>query len=529
MPRVAVFFRREEESWAGFARRITEGGEEGIAVLSAADALALEGSQDELQTFLSAVAPVQARVRIATRSTGLAAAARREGIRVLDRAQFLKEALEGHESREEALRIFSPHVWRQELRSRLQALGLLSLPKVRVWVLIGTSVTLFFFVVLRLLPSAEIRVWPREDPLSQTANIFLVLSGATVDIPPRVRTMPLIPIRVDVRKSLTFDQISKEFIGTSAEVPMAIVNRSDERYSFRDNTRLMNQAGMIFFIQEPVNVDAGQEVTVHARAADIDLYGEIIGGRGNVPAGLKWDFPGLAPEERLLVYGENRTESRGGTTAYRTVLQKSDLRLARTRLEQELLAMAKQLTDEERVVRNMEQEKGRLEMLYYDELTQLAFSGFILPTQFLGEPVQSVPVEGGITYTMYAYDAGALLTLLSDELRSHVGEGKRLIPESISFERLIVHVIDYADDLSWVKLTVDLTGAEQFVLDPLTPTGARFGKKVREAVSRMKREEAMRILKNFPEVEKVEISLWPPWQPRLPTILSQIGIAPVTK
>lgn len=524
MTPITLLSSREDESPAAFGKRVSETEGELLVILLAKDVASLHADGD-LADFSSALSKIRTRVRVAVKDERVAAALRARSIRVLTRPTDLKRALAEDPLLTEALRMFSPQVWRQELRSRLQAMGLLSLPKIRIWFLIFLSAVLFFFVVFRLLPSAEVKIWPRQDPVNQTVNIFLVQSGARVDIPQRVRTMPLVPIVIRTRRSMTFDQISKEFIGTSAEVSMTIVNAAKESYSLRGGTRLLNQAGMIFRIQEPVNIAPGEEIAVRAKADDLDLYGEITGKRGNVPAGLRWDFAGLAPEEQQVVYAENRTEARGGTTAYRTVLQKSDLELARKTLEQDVLATAKQLADEELILGNTQRGEGsKLEMLYYEELTKTTFSGFILPTEFIGEPVASVPIEGGVEYRSYAYDAQAILTMLSEEMETHVGTEKRLLPESLRMERMIVHVIDYADDLAWIKLTVDLTGTEEFILDPLSPPGARFGSKVRNAVSGKSTEEGVRIVKNFPEVERVEIDLWPPWNTRLPTISAHIAV-----
>ena len=89
---------------------------------------------------------------------------------------------------------------------------------------------------------------------------------------------------------------------------------------------------------------------------------------------------------------------------------------------------------------------------------------------------------------------------------------------------LVAHVIDYSDDLSWIKLTVDLSGTEQFILDPLTPAGARFSKKIRELVTGLTTKEALRILRNLPEVDNADIRLWPPWNSSLPRIPAHITI-----
>lgn len=526
---MTVLSRRAEESWHSFERRCAESAGDILVILTPMDGSRI--SAGERGTLLGTFAPMHARLVLAVRDSSFAAEARHRGIRVIDRSRALRHFLGSHPSRDEALRLFSPSLWQQHLRSRLQTMGLLSLPRLRVWFLILLSGGLFAFVFFRLLPSADVHIWPRRDSVSQTLNVYLVQSGATLDIPAHVRTRPLVALTVRVTHSITFDQISKEFIGTSAEVPMTIVNKTDQTYSLRKGTRLANQAGMVFRMQEPLNIPPGQEVTIKSKADIFDLYDEIIGERGNVPAGLRWEFPGLAPEERTLVYGENRVPAKGGKTAYRNVLQKSDLELARKKLEQDLLASAKQMVEEERIVRNARSSTGALRVLSsthrYDEIQRVSYSNFSLPTEFLGQPVTSVPVGGSIVYTIYTYDAPDILGLLRKELGAHISQGKRLLPDSLGVDRLVVHVIDYAPDFAWIKTTVDLTGTEQYVLDPLTPTGARFGQEVREKVAGLTRDDATRIIQNLPEVEKVEIRLWPPWDTSLPTIPSSIAITPM--
>lgn len=518
-----VLFPLEGESWPAFTRRIKAEKGSLLLILSGPDAY-LARHDESRKIFVDEIAALSGRIRIATKERRLVRDARKKGIRVVDKVVDLKNILVGHDVYEEAIRTFSPAVWQQRLRNNLQTMGLLSLPKLRVWTLIAVSFLLFFFVLFRLLPSAEIEVVPREDTITHTANIFLVLSGAIVDIPQRVRTLELMPIRIVVEKTITFDQISKEFIGESAAVAMKVINNSTEEYGLRKGTRVMNQAGMVFRLVDPIRVPAGDSVIVRAKADDVDLYGEIIGERGNVPAGLRWDFPGLAPEEQKLVYAENDAAARGGVSRYRTVLHQGDLQIAQAKLEQELLAEAKQLVDEHRLLFNNESNDQIMEILYYDELTKITYNNFDLPEQFIGEAVTSVPVTGSIEYIAYAYDTQAVLELLKAELLTHVEDGKRLLPSTITMGRLIAHVIDYSDNLSWIKLTVDLSGTEQFILDPLSPEGARFGKKARDVIVGKKKDVAERILKNMPEVEDVQVGIWPPWNRNIPSIPSHISI-----
>ena len=534
-----ILSSEDGESWGKLLARIRKADGELLVVLSAGEK-EFRRDAEEIRQFLAEVQHLSGSIRIAIRHRKLALLARRQGIRVIDRTADLQSFIAGHPNADEALRAFHPQVWRQQLRSRLQSMGLLSMPKLRIWILVATSAVLFYLVLFRLLPSATVRIVPREDPISHTVNIFLVQSGTTVPkqarkpfektpIPSRVRTMELRPITVELEHTVTFDKISKVFSGENARVPMTIVNGSPDRLSLKKGSRLANQAGMVFRTQEGVDIEAGGRVTVLTVADEFDLYHEVIGERGNVPVNLKWTFPSLDPPEHDQVYGMNDAEARGGRTAYRTVLSEEDLTAAAQQLRQELLALAKRQVDEERLLFNSRNEAVTLEILYYEELTLAEFHGFDLPEEFLGTEIATVPVSGAITYTVYAFDNAAVLRLLTEELLSHIGQGKRLLMDSVGYDRLVPHVINYEDDLSWIKLTVDLTGTEQFILDPLTPFGAFFARQVRTAVLGLPREEALHVIENYPEVRSAGIALWPPWSRKLPGIPAHIYVDAAAK
>jgi len=522
---VQILFPQEGEAWSGLMRRLKETEGEILLILSGRES-ELIAQPEVRKTFIAEAKKMQQRLRIATKHPAIAAEARAAGIRVLDRTKHVKALLHGNSKMNDALRVFSPQLWRQQLKSKLQRMGLLSVPKIRIFSLAALSGLLFFIVVFRLLPSAEIRVYPRQESVSQTMNIFLVQSGASVGANDRVRKMPLIPLTVTLNKSLMFDHISKEFIGTSSQVDLTIINKAAEQYALRNGTRFSNQAGMVFKIQSHAIVDPGKEVTVRAIAEDTDLYGQIIGDRGNVPAGLKWEIPGLSTEERPLVYAENRKPATGGTTAYRTVLRQEDLDLARKNLEQQLLTAAQTLLKEEIKVRAISQPEGHLGVLEPPVLIRTVYRDFELPTGMLGQVALSIPVKGEIEYTKLAYNSGAVLDMLRTELKAHVREGRRLIERNLQADNMDVSVFEWDDNFAWVKITVELVGTEEYILDPLSPTGAVFGKTVRERVAGIPREEALRIIRNMPEVERVEISQWPPWNSTLPGIASHISIVP---
>lgn len=518
---VQVLFRREEESWSRFARRVRETEGPLIVVFGAMES-ALFLREDQRTAFLEECAKLRHRVRLAVRQPLVIAAARKLGIRVFGRARDLRKALLHHPQRDEALRVLSPGLWRQMWRSRLQSAGFLTLPRLRIALLILLSGGLFAFVVFRLLPSADVRVWARGDRAVQTLNILFAQSGASV-LPTHIRVQPLVPIEEVLTQSLTFDQISKQFTGTNAEVPMTVVNNTDETLPLKGGTRFRNQAGMIFRSLRSVDVPSHGTMSVLARADVIDAYGEIIGERGNVAAGLQWELPALYADQRKSIHGENRVAAKGGTTSYRKVLRRSDIDLAQERLRRELLAQAKQRVEEKLQSMNMLSGKS-LKLLTSDQLVRASFTGVTLPLDLLNQSVPSINVRGTLVYRMFAYDAAAILDIVGAELQSRVAEDKRILPGTVDLNHLDLRIFDYADDLSWIKGTAELTSTEQFILDPLTPSGAQFARTVREKVAGLSRQDAVRIVKNLPEVEKVSIDIWPPWGRVLPSIPSNISI-----
>lgn len=452
-----------------------------------------------------------------------------QGWQAVTSMKKLRLMLAKHSAKQAAMRIFSPSAWRRDIRTKLQFVGLLSLPKLRIWLLLAFSAGVFAFIFIKLLPSAEIRIWPNQESENYTMNVFLVASGATLPVPTeRVRTLPLILQTVSVERTITIDQISKNFTGTNAEVWITVFNDSGEQYSLRKGTRLSNQAGMRFRLQEDLVLPAHSKHEVRTVADPLDQFGEVVGERGNVPAGLKWEFPGLSEAQRTLVYGRNERAGSKGTTSYQSIVRKEDIESARRKLQQELLAVAKQLANEERISRNSA-ESADFVQLNYEELTRITYADFDLSESFINQSVQSFPVSGKIQYMVLLYDDSKLLDLLTQEVRGRVGSDRMVIESSLNKDNMNIHVIaPWDDNLLWVKLTADLTYTQRYLLNPITPNGAKFGKFIRDNVAGKTRVDALRIIKNLPEVARAEISIWPPWADVLPAIGSNIVVSEQT-
>ena len=492
-----------------------------------------EGSARLRQDFFALIKKRGGKTVLALHNHTLSSLASEKDIEVIEKRGELSAALEEHPDYESAIRHFSAFAWEEIFQKVSDRLQRLSVQRLRIWCLLVVSIILFFMVIFVAIPSSTIRVWPRVDLVNFTANVMLVSSGSVLELHEGQHTLPLLPIKISVERSLTFDQVSKNFTGENAEVLMTVINESDELYSLRAGTRLVNQAGMIFRTLAPIDIPPAKglepgTVNVDSRADPEDLYGEIVGERGNVPAGLRWEFPGLSIEERKIVYARNVENAEGGITRYGSLVQEKDLKMAQLQIKQELLRAAKFRIEEE--VESLRARSGEYYVVFagsqYEVLTSLSFSGITIPTQLVGETVSSIPIEGELTYMMLAYNKDALLHFLQKGLGKHVERGYTLVAESVDRDRVAVYVIEYDDDLEWVKITADLTGKQRSILSPFTVEGRIFQQRLRDMVQGKSVEEARRVIQNFPEVERVKISIWPPWQKLMPQIPNHIEVLP---
>ncbi len=524
----AVLIPEEGEAWMAFVKRVRAVHHKRLIILSGRERELLD-HPDFLEQVLSACKTQPRHTYVATAHRGLLALLRERGLSVIQHTRQLRQVLgPEHPRMALAIQAFSPHIWRQQLKSQLQSMGLLSLPRLRSYGLVVLSLGLFGFVIFKLLPSAEVAVHPRQDSVGETSNLFLIASGAVLppDTAPGVTRLELQPVVVTVEKTITFDQISKEFRGTAATLEMSVVNQTDNPIELRKGTRFLNQAGMIFTIPRRLMVDARSRTTITATAAAEDLYGQIIGERGNVPPDLQWTIPGLSETDQKVIFGQNRTAGTGGTTAYATVVTAQDLELAKTRLRQELEADAKEKVERERIARDDGTPDHTFRLLTPTKLLKTDFRDISVPDHLIGKEAVSITASGALTYTVLGYDIQPILELLRNRLTEHVRDGKALREDLLDADHLDVRVILYDDNLTWAKITAELTGTEEFVLDPLTPTGAIFAQRVREMITDKPRADALRIVQNMPEVDHVEISIWPFWSTTLPSIPSHITISP---
>ena len=145
-----------------------------------------------------------------------------------------------------------------------------------------------------------------------------------------------------------------------------------------------------------------------------------------------------------------------------------------------------------------------------------------LPYELLGQEVDSFEVKGTLKLSGVAYDSDALYELLKTELLSVQTPGKQII--SVDKDSISLSVLEANVPADQYKITAQIQGVEEYEIDADLEGGAELNKKIKEHIAGKTIEEAEAYIQNLPEVNSVEIKVWPVWSPTIPSLPDNIKI-----
>ena len=394
------------------------------------------------------------------------------------------------------------------------------------------SLGLFFFISYIALPGAIIYVKPKFDNIEHSMNVtladkeknqaLLAQNDANVIASQVITTV--------TKQTKTFETASKRFDGTNAQGFITIINTSKDQWPLKDQTRFQTEEGIVFRIQDGVFVPGQKGNTpgtlkVAVQADPLDIYQQPIGERGNIGP-TKFFLPGLSGYNQKIIWGESKDKMEGGITKYQQMVQKEDIDSAKKQIEDNLVLIAKE--DLNRRLKEMnELNNTHLVLLNSDAFLKTELQELKIPEGLEGSLQDKFEIFAQIQGVGIAYDSDQLFNLLKKNLKNRTHPDMQirdssLRPESITFETINNEA--YNENLGQIKITVSMKGIQEYVIDASLQAGLRFTNKIKERVVGLSREEAEAYLGNLPEVEKVEIKLWPFWINKIPRISDNIEV-----
>lgn len=390
------------------------------------------------------------------------------------------------------------------------------------------------FLIALIAPSATITVQAEKKMIQSVVNTNFIKSSIDFHAPKEDKgnNFHLYPIELRFEHQFDFPVISKIFEGQNAEGEITLYNNFNEDITLRNGTKLQTESGLIFLTKYYVRVPAkhlqknkeGKNVLVPGvarvgvRANDVDLYQEVIGSRGNIEA-QKFSIPGLTTYMQKLIWGESEQAMTGGTTRWRIEVQQSDLDAATQKMENTLLSIAR-----EEIVKYIDEQNIQLQkpiaLFPLEEYIKTEVSKITIPPNILGSNIQIFPVKGEMLVSAYVFSQDSFYGFLKTHIEQKKDPNMKI--ETVDFPTMTLR--KFNETPTEIRITVDLQGRQSFQVDNRSTNGKQFQKEIKESLTGMNIQEAIKVLNNNQKISKAQIRVWPPIKESLPLIAEKITI-----
>jgi hypothetical protein len=381
------------------------------------------------------------------------------------------------------------------------------------------SLATFLIVAYLVLPGATIVIEPSSDVITRGTNITLEKN------PNGPRSLKSYPLSTSIDLTLQHSATGFKDEGTPAAGEIIVFNKQGAEQVLIASTRFQSSEGIVFRISEDVTVPAGSEVSpgqikVHVVADSVDAGGSPVGARGNLDP-THFILPGLKEDKQSLVYGESLEPMSGGTSNGEAFVEEDDLEAARSELEEKLKDAA---LDALRQKAAEQSSAGPVTLRLLEDSDAIKYGTAVieLPLSLVGQSMEQFEVKGSLNISGVAYDSSALDEILRQEVILAETPGKQVI--KINEDSASITLLEADLDRSYYKFTAEMQGIEEFEIDPDLEGGLELSERIKEHVAGRSVEEALTYIQNLPEVNRVEIHMWPRWAPKIPSLPENIRV-----
>ncbi len=400
--------------------------------------------------------------------------------------------------------------------------------------ILALSFGLFLVISYIALPGATILIKPKFSNIEHTVNIVMAdkRKNQTLLSQNKPNVIASEEIMTVTKQTKVFNTTSKRFDGVNAQGFIKIINSSEDQWQLKKETRFKTEDGIIFRIQEGVFVppqtvnDEGVNepgtYTVAVEADPFDIYEYPIGERGNIGPS-KFTIPGLSVFNQKIIWGESSDDMEGGISKYQQIVQAEDIESAKKQIQDNLILMAKEDLNT-RIEEMNRLNRTNLVLLENDRYLTTELQELKISDDLEGSIRDKFEVFAQVEAKGVAYDFDQLFVILKKGLKSRAHPDMQVREDSIRPDSLSFEPVEEDKVLGQIKITATIKGIQEFVIDSSLQAGLRFSAKVKDRVVGLSVEEAESYIGNLPEVDEVQIKLWPIWLSRIPRISDNIQV-----
>lgn len=388
---------------------------------------------------------------------------------------------------------------------------------------------LFLFVVQIAVPDAYIEITPakKEEEMHINVNLLNIDTYPEEELWKHNNGIFMIPLEtVFVHKS-SFTDVSKDFYGSNASGSISLINTTTEDITLKKGTRITHpQKGITIRLPEWIKVPAQGETEIPLTFPGKDIYGSMIGEKGNMEAGEKWNIPGLSEEVQQKVYGNVKTPFTGGRSGWKYRITPSDIKKAKEHWEQDALSFALQKTQAQ--LAQLQESNPKQEYLLLTQASDFLEIEFLehnfdTPSEDLLNTEQGI-ISGNVKVRVkgYAYSFNHLKSAFYTKYQKIAPDGMSLL--SLNKDLLSLRIRDISEDYTHMKASFSSRGIYAFELESQSPHTQEFFIHAKQLIVGKKASEAEDLLLNtFTEISDVSIQLSPFWVKDIPILPEKIS------
>lgn len=411
---------------------------------------------------------------------------------------------------------------------------------VMLGIIFTLSLGVFFLISYIALPAATLSIRPAFEPLSHSANVIFADRNRQQNLlaQGQANIIPVQIIESTAKETRVFNTTGQRFDGTNAEGQLTIINAAREEWPLIERTRFMSSEGIVFRSQEGVIVPAATpkagggslpgRLTIEVVADEFDRYRQPVGERGNLEP-TQFILPALSAYNQKRIWAESTAPMTGGTTAYSTLVLEADIEAAKNQLEENLGLIAKSEL-QSRLEEMNQKNQTHLVLLDDPQYISTTLQEVRVPENLEGSEKEKFEVYAQVLVKGVAYDSESLFHFLQKEMEKRAHPDMQVRPDSIDPDQIQYDFVDktaqldHLQETGQVKLTVTVSGIQEYVIDSSAEAGLRFSQKVKEKIINLPVEKARLYLENLPEVEEVDIQMWPIWLKKIPRLSEKIEV-----
>jgi hypothetical protein len=365
---------------------------------------------------------------------------------------------------------------------------------------IGAIVIIMLLGWIFIKPKAEIEIWPKKEQIQDDLSV-VVYAGEKVngEIPGEI---------LEVTKSVsnTFESSSTKLKTAKASGTITIYNSySNDSQTLITNTRFVSGDGKLFRSQQKIEVPgySYQSGKLTPGSVDITVVADQPGEEYNIEA-TTFSLPGLSGGASYTsIYAKSFSPMSGGVSQEVPQITEEDIQRAEENLAAQALAESKIALEE---ILRASGDYIVLSEAISQEITSFTANGEV------GQEIASFSAQADSLGKAMVFKKQDVREFAKNYILSIISSGKVLHENSLQVEYIVEEV---SIDENKIELTLQITADTYQEIDQVN---------LKETVKDKNPEAISRILKDYSQIQKAQVNLWPFWAKRSPNSSERIDI-----